>query len=204
LAPAAAGAWPEALAASLRAFSAAARPEAYWAATQADWAAAEQELRAVLGRGDLAGFLDRLMGGGGAKLVVFPNLLYPGREPVVARGAGQAMWLSQPPPAAWGTSPPWRYDERPDEVLAAVAEALAQGLIEAERPALGTDAKVLSLAAAVLFLREAEGPAAGDQFMLMEQRARRLPQLAAVAAALERAGGRVDSEAVRQALSAEP
>jgi hypothetical protein len=55
----------------------------------------------------------------------------------------------------------------------------------------------------VLFLREAEGPAAGDQFMLMEQRARRLPQLPAVVAALAHAGAVADSEAMQAALAGE-
>jgi hypothetical protein len=199
---AAAGAWPDELARSLGDFSAATQVEAYWAATQADWAAAEGELRGVLARGDLARFLDGLVNGARAQLMVYPNLLFPGWQAVAVRGAGKALWLSQPPPAAWGTSPPWRYDERPDEVLGAAAEALARGLVEAERPELREHAGVLGLAAAVLFLREAEGSAAGDQLMLMEQRARRLPQLPRVVAALERAGGLADSEALRQALSA--
>jgi hypothetical protein len=38
-----------------------------------------------------------------------------------------------------------------------------------------------------LFLRQAEGAAAGDQFMLMEKQTRRLPQLPAVVAVLETA-----------------
>jgi hypothetical protein len=202
LGAAAGGAWPEALAASLDDFRAAAQPAAYWNSTEADWAAAEGELRAVLARGDLAGFLSSLTGRSQAQLVVYPNLLYPGRDTAVTTGKGGTYWLSQPPPAAWGTSPPWRYDERPDEVLATAAEALARALIEGERPELSDEAGVLGLAAAVLFLREAEGEAAGDQFMLMEQRTRRLPHLPGVVRALSSAKGLADSEALRAGLQA--
>jgi hypothetical protein len=35
----------------------------------------------------------------------------------------------------------------------------------------------LAVAAAVLFLRQTEGAEAADQYMLMERRARKLPQL---------------------------
>jgi hypothetical protein len=94
-----------------------------------------------------------------------------------------------PPPKAWGTSPPWRYAERPDEVLAALAEAFARLWFETELPAedaaLRPAAELFALAVAVLFLRLAEGPAAGDQFMVMEKRTRKLPRLPQVVAALE-------------------
>ena len=112
-------------------------------------------------------------------------MLYPGRQAVSVRVAGQIV-LSQPPPVAWGASPPWRYGERPDEVLGAVAEGLARPLFERaleDRPA---QAGAFALAAAVLFLRRAEGAPTADQFMLMEQRARKLPQLPELVEALDR------------------
>ena len=112
---------------------------------------------------------------------------------------------SQPPPAAWGASPPWRYDERPDEVLGAMAETLARTLIQqalpVEHAALRPYAPVLGLAAAVLFLRQAEGPAAGDQLMLMEQRARGLPGLPSVVAAMASQPRLAASEAMLHVLS---
>jgi hypothetical protein len=91
-----------------------------------------------------------------------------------------------PPPLAWGTSLPWRYSERPDESLAKISETFARGLFEALAPAeLHTKGEVFALAASVLFLRRAEGEAAGDQFMVMERKTRGLKNLPAVVAALE-------------------
>ncbi|MCC6189201.1 MAG: hypothetical protein IT318_09195 [Anaerolineales bacterium] len=200
-----AGAWPAELAACVDDFVAVAQPAADWAQAAADWQAAEAELRAVLARADLARFLAALLPAALPRLAVFPNLLYPGRQALAVRGRAGAVWLCQPPPAAWGASPPWRYDERPDEVLGAMAETLARTLIQqalpAEHTALSPYAPVLGLAAAVLFLRQAEGPAAGDQLMLMEQRARGLPSLPAVVAALAGQPRLAASEAMLHVLS---
>jgi hypothetical protein len=180
--------WPADLAASLNGFLSEAQPAAYWARTQPDWQAAEAELRAVLARADLGGFLADMFAVPRARLAVFPNLLYPGRQALTVEAPDGAIWLGQPPPPAWGASPPWRYDERPDEVLSAVAESLARALVERALPAeaapLRPHAALLALGAAVVFLRRAEGPAAGDQFMLIEQRARRLPRLPALVEAM--------------------
>ena len=165
--------WPEGLAGAVADFAACADVAQFCADSAAEWQAAQADLETALARGDLAGFLAGLLGGQAPALVVHPNLLYPGRQALALRTRDEVM-LSQPPPAAWGASPPWRYNERPDEVLGAVAEGLARPLFEqaqTDQPA------VLALAAAVLFLRQAEGPEAADQFMLMEQRARKLPNL---------------------------
>lgn len=200
-----AGAWPAELDACVDDFVNDAQPAADWAQEAADWQAAEAELRAVLARADLAQFLAALLPAALPRLAVFPNLLYPGRQVLAVRGRAGAVWLCQPPPAAWGASPPWRYDERPDEVLGAMAEILARALIQqalpAEHTALSPYAPVLGLAAAVLFLRQAEGPAAGDQLMLMEQRARGLPSLPAVVAALADQPRLAASEAMLHVLS---
>jgi hypothetical protein len=85
-----------------------------------------------------------------------------------------AIVLKQRPPAAWGDSPPWRYDERPDEVLGALADGLARPLFEQPHTPGGP---APALAAAVQFLRQTDGADAANQFMLMEQRARQLPNL---------------------------
>jgi hypothetical protein len=100
-----------------------------------------------------------------------------------------------PPPPAWGASPPWRYGERPDEVLARAAEALARGMIHWALP--GPQAGVFGLAAAVLFLREVEGAEAADQFMLMEGRTRRVPGLPGVVRALREAEGLAGKERLK-------
>jgi hypothetical protein len=176
-----AGAWPADVAAHLDDFTMAAQLESLRARAQGDWEAAYADLSAVLGGADLSTFLRRLFGPELAPITVFPNLLYPGSESVTALTA-KGWLLCLPPPLAWGTSPPWRYGERPDEVLAAAAEALAQGIARQTRPE--APAEVLGAAAAVLFLREAEGAAAADQFLLMTRRTRKLAGLAEAVANL--------------------
>jgi hypothetical protein len=187
---AATGAWPAGLAEHLPGFIAEAQPEVLWAATQPAWTLAEDDLCAVLTHANLPAFLAALFGPLAQTLVVYPNLLYPGRQPL-AFEAGAEMLIAQPPPPAWGTSPPWRYSERPDEVLAVLATTAAECLFERRLPAahaaLRPHVATFALAAAVLFLRQSDDPAAGDQYLVMEKKARRLPQLPYVVAALEAA-----------------
>jgi hypothetical protein len=176
--------WPASLPA--KTFIAAAHLDNFWAETQADWQEAEADAREVAARADLGKFLDDLCGPPlrARKLVLVPNLLFPGQRFVVASSASEAV-VCLPPPLAWGTSPPWRYKERPDEVLAKLSEAFARFLFEEAAPVeLGPRAEVFALASAVLFLSQAEGDAAGDQFMVMEKKTRGLKTLPAVVAAL--------------------
>jgi len=169
-------------------FKAAARPEQFWAETQSEWQAAEAEAREVMTRADLGQFLDDLFGPQTRKLIFVPNLLFPGRQAVATSSASEAV-VALHPPIAWGTSHPWRYDERSDEVMAKLSEAFARFLFEdglpAAHAALKPHAEVFALAASVLFLRQAEGEAAGDQFMVMEKKTRGLKNLPTVVMALE-------------------
>jgi hypothetical protein len=191
-----AGDWPADLAAHLASFRAEARLEHWRERAQADWDQALADLSAVLAHADLGGFLARRLGPGLPPITVFPNLLYPGLAPVTAL-TRNGWLLCLPPPAAWGTSPPWRYTERPDEVLATAAEALARAIFGQGQPEAQTNsqAALFGLAAAVLCLREAEGPEAADQFMLMEQRTRKRPGLPAVVRALEPCRGMAECAA---------
>lgn len=182
--------WPAGLAEHVAAFRAAAQPEVLWSTTQPAWSLAESDLAAVLAGVDLPGFLVTVFGPLPQRLVVYPNLLYPGRQPLAFEAQG-AWVVCLPPPPAWGTSPPWRYSERRDEVLAVLTTTAAQALFERRLPAahapLRRRALTFALAVAVLFLRQAEDPAAGDQFMVMEKKARQLPELPGVVGALEAA-----------------
>jgi hypothetical protein len=185
-----AGDWPEPLAEQVSDFAAGADVAEFFAASETEWQAACADLTTVLARGDLAAFLAELFGGLDTALAVHPNLLYPGQRAVAVEAVGQIV-LSQPPPPAWGASPPWRYSERPDEVLGAVAEGLARPVFEqaeAAKPA------TWALAAAVVFLRRTEGDDAADQLMLMEKKARQLPRLPELVAELQ-AGRRFDRHA---------
>lgn len=180
MAHALAGDWPAPLAGQVADFAAGPEVTQFFADCEPEWRAACADLEAVLARGDLAGFLAELFGALDRALVVYPNLLYPGRQ-ALALGVDSELVLSQPPPPAWGASPPWHYNERPDEVLGAVAEGLARPLFE---QAQASEPAALALAAAVVFVRRVEGAEAADQLLLMEKKARRLPQLPALVEAL--------------------
>ncbi len=179
------GDWPANLPAAD--FKSAAQPENFWKESEADWQEAEFDAKLVLAHGNLGQFLDDLLGPQTRKLVMFPNLLYPGLTPLAVASAAEIV-AAVPPPKAWGTSPPWRYKERRDEVLAAVSEAFAQFIFEdglpAAQAALKPRAVAFGVAAAVLFVREAEGQEAGDQFMVMEKKTHGLPNLPALVEAL--------------------
>jgi len=177
------GDWPSGLAEQVDDFAATPEVKQFCADSDSEWQAARADLETVLARADLAVFLSQFVDGvAQVSMIVHPNLLYPGRQPLAMSASAQIV-LSQPPPLAWGTSVPWRYGERPDEVLAAVAEGLARPLFE--RAGVAAPAE-WALAAAVLFLRQAEGADAADQFMLMEGRTRKLPHLPAVVESLQR------------------
>ncbi len=176
------GQWPEALGEDPAGFVAAASPQAFWAETEPDWQAAAHEARTVLARADLGQFLSDLFGAPALKLALAPNLLFPGQQ-CLALSSSDTLLVYVPPPLAWGTSPPWRYDERPDEVLATVSQAYAGFFGEAQ--GFGPRAEALALAAAVLFVRQAEGEAAGNQFMVIQKKTRGWRGLPGVVAALE-------------------
>ena len=203
-----AGDWPASLEAHLASFSAAGQLESLWTETDADWSAAAAEVGAVLERGQLGQFLADLLGPLKVRLSMMPNLLYPGQQNLALVSAAELL-VCLPPPLAWGSSPPWRYDQRPDEVLAAAAETFAATLFFLAQP-FNRHARLFGLAAAVVCLTEAEGPAAGRQLLLMEQKARGLPQLPACADWLaqtlaDRRAGRVASlDQVAAQINAQP
>lgn len=176
------GDWPDGLAVPVADFAAVADLAGFYAGHAADWAQAEAEARAVLARADLGQFLADLAGPQTRAFVFVPNLLFPGRQRVACASPAEVVVASHPP-IAWGTSHPWRFDERPDESLALISEAFARFLFA--QAGLAERAEALGAAAAVLFLREAEGQAAGDQYMVMEKKARGLKTLPAAVAALE-------------------
>jgi hypothetical protein len=191
--------WPAGFGQAGRDFVTAAGVTEFFAEHSADFEQAEADARAVLDRADLHRFLLDLFGADERAFVFIPNLLYPGRQPLAVASATEVV-VTAPPPIAWGTSHPWRYSERPDEALAIIAEAFACFLFTERLPEeLKPRAEVLGLAAAVLFLREAEGRDAGDQLMVMQKKTRGLKQLPAVVLQLETL--LADRRAGRQAAS---
>jgi len=169
-------------------FKSKADPEPFWIETQSDWHEAESQARQVLEKSGLWQFLRDLFGPAPRNLVFVPNLLFPGQQTVTVSSANDLV-VYAPPPKAWGTSPPWGYAERPDEVLATASEAFARFLfankLPTDQPSFKSLEETFGLAAAVLFLREAEGEAASEQLMMMEKKTRRLGSLPAAVSALE-------------------
>jgi hypothetical protein len=163
------GDWSSLFGAEVAEFTLATRPENFWTETDTDWQAAVREMQAVQARADLGQFLADLFGPSERQLRLSPNLLFPGQRSL-ALNTRDALIVYAPPPLAWGTSPPWRYDERPDEVQAMVSQAYTGFLFAEQLP--GVNAEALGLAAAVLFLRQAEGDAAGNQFMVIQKKMR--------------------------------
>jgi hypothetical protein len=177
------GTWPAAISAAD--FQSAAKVADFEAESKGEWDLAETESKEVMTRADLGQYLDELFGAQTRQLVFVPNLVFPGRQSVATSSASEVV-VALHPPIAWGTSHPWKYNERPDEVLAKLSEALARALFEAAAPAeLKPYGEVFALAAATLFLRQSEGDAAGDQFMVMEKKTRGLKNLPAVVMMLE-------------------
>lgn len=164
------------------------RPDRFWADTATDWEQAENDSREVLSKVSLVPFINDLFGPQTRQFVFVPNLLFPGLQ-TMAASSTKEVGLCSPPPKAWGTSPPWRYSERPDEVLAVASESYARFLFEEGLPFeyyyLKPRAEIFALSAAVLFLRQTEGEAAGDQFMVMEKRTRGFTKLTSVVAMVE-------------------
>lgn len=178
-------AWPADLSEGVKDFTSTTNLAQFFADHQADFAQAEADAVAVLGRADLSRFLFDLLGADERAYIFVPNLLYPGRQPV-AMASPTDVVVTAPPPIAWGTSHPWRYSERPDEALGIIAEAFARFLFAEKLPdELKVREEVLGLAAAVLFLREAEGQDAGDQLMVMQKKTRGLKLLPVVVMELE-------------------
>ena len=176
-------AWPASI--PVEDFKSAAKAADFEAESKPEWDLAETESKEVMTRADLGKYLDELFGAQTRQLVFVPNLVFPGRQAVATSSASEVV-VALHPPIAWGTSHPWKYNERPDEVMAKLSEALARALFEAAAPAeLKPHGEVFALAAATLFLRQSEGEAAGDQFMVMEKKTRGLKNLPAVVVALE-------------------
>ena len=72
-------------------FVSAAQPEKFWAETQADWQQAESDLREVVHHADPGQFLADLCGPLTRRLVVAPNLLFPGQRPVTVSSTEEVI-----------------------------------------------------------------------------------------------------------------
>lgn len=85
-----------------------------WDRDDAAWNSAVAEAERALQPGDPVGALSRYFGALDVELVFLPNLSYPSSETIGFRD-GKRLVAIDPPPIAWGTNPPWPYDDNPGD-----------------------------------------------------------------------------------------
>ena len=100
--------WPV----QLRDFAHAYRVREVWEKGKAAWQEAEEQARRALENQDPSQLLMQFFGQQDLELVFHPNLYYPTSEAVGFRW-GKSLVCICPPHVAWGTNPPWPYDDDP-------------------------------------------------------------------------------------------
>jgi len=105
-----------------------------WGRDKAAWADAEQQAIRALEKGDPLDMLTRVFGPQADSLHFQPNLSYPTEQAIGFR-SDKTLIAVVPPPVAWGTNPPWPYDDNPAdpyrEAFSAYARVLLGEMIEA-------------------------------------------------------------------------
>ncbi len=103
---------PEDWSVQMRNFMHANRVTDIWAHDKDAWAEAEQQAERALTQGDPLGLLSRIFGQQADSLIFQPNLSYPTEQTIGFRSEKTLVAVC-PPPVAWGTNPPWPYDDNP-------------------------------------------------------------------------------------------
>ncbi len=200
--------WP----AHIRDFAHAHRLTEVWDRDKAAWQSAETAARAAMARaGDLAALLARFFGPPGSPILFVPNLGYPSTQTLAFRDGGTVVCVC-PPPVAWGTNPPWPYDDNPADPAREMAAACARLLLielldaapeesdalrraglpvpntfRARHPGWQDQLAVLLVGAiTTLYLRETFGQAEADAYILMTHRAHGFEVLPGAVEALEK------------------
>jgi hypothetical protein len=102
--------WP----AHIRDFAHSMRIDELWHRDRTAWTSAVEEAQRALEPGDPVTFLSRFFGPLDVQLIFVPNLCYPTSETLGFRD-GKRLVAICPPPIAWGTNPPWPYDDNPGD-----------------------------------------------------------------------------------------
>jgi len=106
-------AWaPEDWPVQLRDFAHAYRVRDVWEKGKTAWKEAEEQARQALEGQDPLPLLAQFFGQQDLEVVFQPNLIYPTSEAIGFRW-GEALICICPPHVAWGTNPPWPYDDDP-------------------------------------------------------------------------------------------
>ncbi len=99
-----------------------------WQRDETAWNSAQRAARAALEQADPRPTLNRLFGPLQSELVFQPNLCYPTGDTLSFRDEGRLICIS-PPPIAWGTNPPWPYDDNPADTAREAFSAYARLLL---------------------------------------------------------------------------
>lgn len=171
-------------------------PQPLWQRDHAAWDSAQQEAIRALEPGDPRAMLEALFGPVAADLVFQPNLCYPTADTLGYRHQNQLIAIS-PPPIAWGTNPPWPYDDNPAdtarEAFSAYTRILVREHLDAHPAELEAARKIelpvpntfrvhhphwfdqfavlFVSAATALYLREHYGKAEADAYTMMIHKA---------------------------------
>jgi hypothetical protein len=195
----------------LRNFAHEQRITALWGRDGAAWDEAEASARRALAAGgDPRAMLGRLFGPLDVALIFVPNLCYPTAETLCFRDEERLVCVS-PPPVAWGTNPPWPYDDNPADTAREAFSAYARLLLVEHLAAhpLETEAvrktqlpvpnvflarhptwfdqfsALIVSAATALYLRETFGKAEADAYTVMTHKAHGFDSLPTVMQGLE-------------------
>ena len=185
---------------------------ASWWAEEADcWEQAVKDLQKIVADTNPYTFLGRFFGPLENRLVVMPNISYPGLQEVGARRNG-AMISLVPPRVAWGDNDPWPFDEDPAHVFRGAMTTFGRQLMEAYlrthaaavAPLATTPLPVgrhfseanatwgeqlthlFASATTAIFLEETVGHKEAQAYMLMEERLRNMSILSGVVRVLKR------------------
>ncbi|NDJ51641.1 MAG: hypothetical protein GYB68_00990 [Chloroflexi bacterium] len=120
---------PKNWSAHLRDFNHSLKLRELWEAEENEWQKAKQEAERALNTGDPKSFLERFFGPMPDLALRFqPNLAYPTADSMGFRW-NDKLWAVSPPRIAWGTNPPWPYDDDPAATFAEVIGAYAKVLL---------------------------------------------------------------------------
>jgi len=137
---------------------------ARWRAEDAAWNASLSQARRVLESACFEPFLQACFGEVREQFVFMPNILFPTHQEIGAR-IGSVLVAIVPPRLAWGTNPPWPFDEDPAYVLRAALAQYVRLLLE---PLLDDGAEQVTAAAQAALPVSAEFaaryPVWADQF----------------------------------------
>jgi hypothetical protein len=130
------------------------------------WDKANKESKRIFNNAKFKTFLEPFVGKIAEQIVFVPNISYPTDQKVNVKVGSELIAIVHPD-LAWGESPPWPYDERPDHVYNAifvqVSQLVLQPMLQAHADKITEIAKENELPLPDTF--KAQYPTWADQFV---------------------------------------